>query len=241
MARARNIKPGFFLNEDLVELPYEDRLLFIGLWTLADREGRLENRPKRIKMQIFPADALDVPEALLRLYGKKLITLYNVDGMDFIAVNNFLKHQHPHHKEAQSSIPNPEGKVQALGKPECSPSESLLPITESLLPIKETSSRNVNDPVPYKKIIDLYHKALPDLPAVAKLTPKRKGQIRQRYREDLPKLDQWENFFDYVAQSDFLMGRVQPTNDRKPFRADIEWLTNSTNFTKIAEEKYHVR
>ena len=55
MARARNIKPAFFKNETLVELPVETRLLFIGLWTLADREGRLEDRPKRIKMEIYPA------------------------------------------------------------------------------------------------------------------------------------------------------------------------------------------
>ena len=46
MARARNIKPGFFRNADLVEMPIEARLLFIGLWTLADRSGRLEDRPR---------------------------------------------------------------------------------------------------------------------------------------------------------------------------------------------------
>ena len=56
MARARNIKPGFFRNSDLVELPMDARLLFIGLWTLADRMGRLEDRPKQIKMEIFPAE-----------------------------------------------------------------------------------------------------------------------------------------------------------------------------------------
>jgi hypothetical protein len=50
MARARNIKPAFFKNEQLVELGMSTRLLFIGLWCLADREGRLEDRPKRIKM-----------------------------------------------------------------------------------------------------------------------------------------------------------------------------------------------
>jgi hypothetical protein len=64
MARARNIKPSFFTNEELVELPFSTRLLFIGLWTLADREGRLEDRPKRIKMAIFPADNIDVDAAL---------------------------------------------------------------------------------------------------------------------------------------------------------------------------------
>ena len=59
MARARNIKPGFFRNADLAELPIEARLLFIGLWTIADREGRMEDRPKQIKMELFPADSLD--------------------------------------------------------------------------------------------------------------------------------------------------------------------------------------
>ncbi|MDI9733891.1 hypothetical protein QM259_16735 [Acinetobacter baumannii] len=52
MARSRNIKPSFFMNEDIIELPFEARLLFIGLWILADREGRLENRPKKIKMSV---------------------------------------------------------------------------------------------------------------------------------------------------------------------------------------------
>lgn len=95
--------------------------------------------------------------------------------------------------------------------------------------------------VPYKKIIELYHSMLPELPAIAKLTDKRKRQIRQRFLEDLKELNHWENFFDHVRQSDFLMGRSPSSNNRPPFRADIEWLTNSTNFTKIAESKYHVR
>src|SRR5262245_4448792 len=60
MARARLLKPGFFTNEDLVELPPAARLLFAGLWTLADREGRLEDRPKRIKLAVLPYDDVDV-------------------------------------------------------------------------------------------------------------------------------------------------------------------------------------
>jgi len=43
--RSRNIKPGFFMNELLPEIELLGRLLFIGLWLLADREGRLEDRP----------------------------------------------------------------------------------------------------------------------------------------------------------------------------------------------------
>jgi len=105
VARARNIKPSFFTNEDLVELPFEDRLLFIGLWTLADREGRLEDRPKRIKMAIFPADNVDVGESLDRLAGSGFIARYEARGIACIQVLNFAKHQNPHVREAISELP----------------------------------------------------------------------------------------------------------------------------------------
>jgi len=131
MARSRNIKPAFFQNEDLVELDYSTRLLFIGLWCLADKAGRLENRPKKIKMQLFPADDLDLPRAILGLAEKKLVTLYVVDSVEYIEVVNFLKHQNPHHKEAQSTIPSPP----ALGKTGADPSLAvLIPDSLNLIP-----------------------------------------------------------------------------------------------------------
>jgi hypothetical protein len=103
--RARNLKPGFFQNECLAELPIEARLLFAGLWCMADREGRLEDRPKRIKIQIFPGDMLDVEPMLQGLADQKLIVRYQVDGERYIWIPCFLKHQKPHIKEAASVIP----------------------------------------------------------------------------------------------------------------------------------------
>lgn len=100
--------------------------------------------------------------------------------------------------------------------------------------------RKRTSPVPVQKIIDLYHEILcPPLPRVAKLTKTREAFIRQRWQEDMPELDHWRNYFNYVATSDFLMGRSQPRDGRVPFRADLEWLCRPANFTKIAEDKYH--
>lgn len=109
MARARNIKPAFFKNEVLAEMPMEARMLFIGLWTLADREGRLEDRPKRIKMELFPYDSFDVDPMLIRLHADGFLTRYDVGGVRFIQIENFVKHQDPHYKEKASEIPPPEG------------------------------------------------------------------------------------------------------------------------------------
>lgn len=103
--RARNVKPSFFQNEQLAELPFEARLLFVGLWCLADREGRLEDRPKRIKMHVFPADMLDVEPLLAGLAAQKLIDRYEVNGGRYISLPNFVKHQRPHVNEAPSQIP----------------------------------------------------------------------------------------------------------------------------------------
>ena len=62
--RTRQIKPSFFDNESLGDLAPLVRILFLGLWSLADREGLLEDRPRRIKAKVFPYDELDVDEAL---------------------------------------------------------------------------------------------------------------------------------------------------------------------------------
>lgn len=105
MARARNIKPGFFRNEVLVGLPYEFRLLFIGLWTIADREGRFEDRPVKIKMEVFPADNVDVDAGLQALHNHGFITRYSVETERYCQVLAWCKHQNPHVKEAPSTIP----------------------------------------------------------------------------------------------------------------------------------------
>lgn len=103
-----------------------------------------------------------------------------------------------------------------------------------------TSSRKRdNPPVPVKRIIDLYHELLPTLPKVEKVTKTREGYIKQRWREDLPTIKHWENYFNFVSESDFLMGKVNGNGDKPPFVASLEWLTRPSNFAKVAEEKYH--
>lgn len=109
MARARNIKPGFFMNEDLAELDYGIRLLFIGLWTLSDREGRLEDRPRRIKRELFPSDTLDVEEALRQLEGFGFIKRYKFEEFSVIQIIKFLDHQSPHGTEKDSELPDENG------------------------------------------------------------------------------------------------------------------------------------
>ena len=105
--RARNIKPAFFKSDQLAQCSFAARLLFIGLWCLADREGRLEDRPARIKMEVFPGDEVDCWRLLEELQGQGLIRRYEARGLACIHIPRFLAHQKPHHNEAASQLPPP--------------------------------------------------------------------------------------------------------------------------------------
>ncbi|MCT4708804.1 hypothetical protein MUA04_00950 [Enterobacteriaceae bacterium H11S18] len=105
MARSRNIKPGFFTNDELAECSPYARLLFAGLWTISDKEGRLDDRPKKIKALVLPFDSVDCDDLLAQLHAKNFITRYVVEGNGYIQINNWKKHQNPHCKEAASDIP----------------------------------------------------------------------------------------------------------------------------------------
>ena len=108
MARIRTIKPEFFTHEGLAELSPNHRLFFIGLWTQADSEGRLEDRPRRLKVVIFPYDDLDIDQLLADLVTKGFLTRYEgPDGKRFLQILGFIKHQRPHPKEPASEIPAP--------------------------------------------------------------------------------------------------------------------------------------
>jgi hypothetical protein len=137
MARARNIKPAFFTDAELVECDFWVRLLFAGLWTLADRAGRLNDKPKQIKMDLFPADSVDIGAGLDELATHGFITRYVVDGVPLIQIANFAKHQNPHRDERASILPaapDPEehraNTVQTLCKPGGNRADSLVLIPD---------------------------------------------------------------------------------------------------------------
>lgn len=138
MARARTLKPGFFKNESLAECSPLARLLFAGLWTLADRAGRLEDRPKRIRAEILPYDDGSVDEMLDELQAAGFILRYQAGEQRFIRVLNFSKHQNPHCREPESAIPAPDehsaSTVQAPDEHHTSRALTLNPITHSLNP-----------------------------------------------------------------------------------------------------------
>lgn len=113
MARIRTIKPEFFDDEDLCALSFQHRLCYIGLWTQADKAGRLEDRPMRLKARIFPFDNLDMDATLADLADKGFILRYEAQGRRHLAIRptSWAKHQRPRQDEPESILPAPDSDL----------------------------------------------------------------------------------------------------------------------------------
>lgn len=111
--RARNIKPSFFKSDALGSCSPLARLLFQGLWCMADHEGRLHYRPRRIKVEILPYDDVDVGDLIAELIAADpddpMIRLYGgtEESPAYLWIPRFRAHQSPCRREREkaSAIP----------------------------------------------------------------------------------------------------------------------------------------
>lgn len=245
MARIRSIKPDFFKDEDLAEHEPLTRLLFAGLWTTSDREGRQEDRPKLIKAEILPYDDCDI-EAMLNALARpkpepreSFIIRYAVDGRRFICIPGFTKHQRISGKEAEtpSNIPPPPGR-EATEKHSGSTGDQLESQEGKGKEGKEEMEGKGTDvgakhPRP-SLLFDIWNlKAKGSgMPPALKLSEARLVKCRARLRE-CP-LEQWGEIFSRMAKIPFLNG-----DNPRGWHASFDWIiANSDNAIKVMEGKY---
>lgn len=172
MARSRNIKPALFDNELLGTAEPLLTLLFVGLWCLADREGRLEDRPLKIKAQIFPYRAnVDITVMLQWLNDQGFIRRYGVGGVGYIDIPKFKNHQSPHHTERGSVIPEfpieSDGCNLTVKTPLVNASSTVeIPlIPDSLIPDSGILKPDSPAPPSRRKQSDLDYSGWPGIPA----------------------------------------------------------------------------
>ena len=243
--RARNIKPGFFKNESLGEIDPLARLLFIGLWCMADKEGRLEDRPKRIKAEILPYDSSNVEKLLEQLRAAQFIVRYGDEetGRRFIQIHNFVKHQNPHKNEKPSEIPSIEECREITGalreKHHSARADSLNPdsLNPDLKDIVETEKPASTAALDYGAISRLFGDKCPSLPKPQKMTDARKAAAKKLWEQNKDKHQTPElffsEFFQKVEASEFLSGR-----NGKWGGCCFDWVLNPTNALKILEGNY---
>jgi hypothetical protein len=247
MPRIRSLKIGFFKNEDLASLSPWHRLLFEGLWLLADREGRMEDRPLRIKAELFPYDAVNVEPWLQDLNDRGFITRYGADGARYLAVVKFRSHQRPKNDEAVSVIPAPLLEIPRRSDvaPRCSPlgrdrgqgtedrgqgegngADAAPPAADGADPL---GTRVTDVAEAWNRLTE------PPIPRCRDLTAKRKRHVRARLAER--PLSELETAFSQIQASSFCRGE----NDRG-WMATFDWAVGSPDVVvKVLEGKYDDR
>jgi hypothetical protein len=113
MARSRYFKPSFFIHEELQDLQaaHNDNhpmLVYMGLWSLSDKNGVFEWKPRTIKCKILPFLEFKMTETLKILEDNGYIKKYTVDGKDYGIVITFKKHQRVSEAEKRNLICFPE-------------------------------------------------------------------------------------------------------------------------------------
>jgi hypothetical protein len=109
MPRKRQIDPGIWTSVQFCNLAPCARLLFIGMISNADDEGRLKGSAQYLKMVVFPGDTYtskEVSEWRDQVVSQGLARLYNVADSEYIVLPAFAKYQYMT-KRFASKLPPP--------------------------------------------------------------------------------------------------------------------------------------
>jgi hypothetical protein len=108
--RIRTIKPDLWDDEILGHCSVHARLLFIGLISNADDDGRLRGAASRIGGRVFQYDEFTpkrVDGWLRELENGRLIVRYEVEKQRFIYLPSFSRHQVINKRRASTLPPPP--------------------------------------------------------------------------------------------------------------------------------------
>ena len=112
MSRIRTVKPGLFKHEELYDAEIESglplRLAFIGLFTVADKEGRFQWMPRTLKTDVLPHDDVDFSKVLDALARIGMLRRYVVADRVYGCIPTWKKHQVINQREAESFLPSPD-------------------------------------------------------------------------------------------------------------------------------------
>lgn len=129
-------------------------------------------------------------------------------------------------------------------KNEQTESKPLTDLETDPAPKTAPNSAKRNPPVPYQKVVDLYNAKCTPALAAARLTDKRKDDIRKRWHEmqeytgaktEEETLAEFGKYFDRISRSDFLKGL------KTDFKADFPWLMQRGKIELVFEGRYDNR
>lgn len=231
MARKRMIDPSIWQSEDFGKLSILAKVVFIGLFSLADDEGRGRANPMYLKSTLFPYNekmrSTDVEVALSEISRNMSILFYSYNESNYYSLlswNTFQKIDKP----TESKIPAFEKNNQEfrlLFDEGSTKTSRGVPPKRKEDNIKEKEEKR-------KEVVEVYNSICTNLSKIQKITDKRKKTIDAFIKEFT--IDQFKEICEKANTTDFLIGK----NDRG-WKADFDFLMRIDKATAILEEKYN--
>ena len=235
MARKRMIDPNIWQSEDFGKLSTLAKIVFIGLFSLADDEGRGRCNPVYLKSTLFPYEenirSADIDKTLSEISSNMSVILYSYNGSSYYSLlswDTFQKIDKP----SQSKIPEYDENTMNLLFGDNSANDSRK-VVERSTPNKNIKEDNKNKKEDKRnRIVEIYNTYCVNLPQVQKITDKRNKSIDNFLKEFTE--EQFEEICIKANISEFLIGN----NDRN-WKADFDFLMRTDKATAILEGKYN--
>ncbi len=235
MARKRMIDPSIWQSEDFGKLSNLAKIIFIGLFSLADDEGRGRANPTYLKSSLFPYNeamrSTDVEVALSEISRNMSVIFYSCDGNSYYSLlswNTFQKID----KAKESKIPAFEEdnqEIRRLFVEESSTSRRKVAPNIKEKNKKEENRKEIKNK--RNRIVEIYNFNCNNLPQVQKLTEKREKNIDEFLKEFTE--EQFEQICKIANATDFLIGK-----NKEKWKADFDFIMRIDKATAILEGKY---
>lgn len=109
MARIRTIKPSFWGDDEVCRLPWDARLLLIGIISLADDDGRFIASQQSVCGYVFPHEEITPArfrKLMTSITDTGIVVLYESAGRRYGCLPKWRKHQKISHPQ-RSPLPDP--------------------------------------------------------------------------------------------------------------------------------------
>jgi hypothetical protein len=149
--RIRSVKPESLKDEELWDAEMQTGLplfrAFVGLWCQADRRGRFEWRPRKLKSEVLPYWEGEFERVLDALTTCGFLVSYVVGERRYGWLPTFEKHQFINGKEPESRLPAPPDWEAIPDASRVTHTSNTCEAREAHAPI-QIPSRSLPDPAP---------------------------------------------------------------------------------------------
>lgn len=248
MARKRMIDPNIWESEDFSKLSTLAKLVFIGMFSNADDEGRGKAKPVYLKSKIFPYNEeiriIDIDKTLSEISSYMSVTFYSCNENEYYVFDNWAKWQKID-RPTTSIIPALDDNSTIIRR---ILDESSTNVQRGLASNrkeekrrekeeeekgKEEAEEDCKSKINAQEVFNAYNNICTDNPSARALTDSRRNKINTRLKENIFR-DNYNQIFEIVSKTDFLKGKNESN-----WKADLDWLIeNDTNYVKVLEGKY---